>query len=71
MLTKFDEKEETLFLALMAKNIWRARREGALVGFIYSFLIGVLLWVAVASLGPFAAPSAVIYAACGTLVFDL
>ena len=65
-----SEKEEKLFLELIAKNIWRARREGAILGVIYSVVVSALLWVAVATLGLFTPISGVIYAGCVTLLID-
>ena len=65
-----SDKEEKLFLELIAKNVWKARREGAIVGVIYCGLIGALLSAAFAELEPFSALSAVIYAACIALLFD-
>ncbi len=65
----FDKKEEQLFLELLAKNVWKAQREGAIVGVIYCALTGVLLWATV-SLGSLSGISAAIYAACVVLLFD-
>jgi len=65
-----SDKEEKLFLELIAKNVWKARREGAIVGVIYCGLIGVLLWVALVELDPFSTVSVTIYAACAVLLFD-
>ncbi len=65
-----SDKEEKLFLELIARNVWKARREGAIVGVIYCGLIGVLLWVALVELDPFSTVSVTIYAACVVLLFD-
>lgn len=40
----FKEKEDQLFLELIAKNVWKARREGAIFGVVYTVLIVALLW---------------------------
>jgi hypothetical protein len=65
----FDKKEEQLFLELLAENVWKARREGAILGVVYTVLIVALLW-ATASLGSLSGISAAIYAACMVLLFD-
>jgi len=65
-----SDKEEKLFLELIARNVWKARREGAIVGVIYCGLSGVLLWVALVELDPFSTVSVTIYAACVVLLFD-
>jgi len=68
---EFDEKQEKLMLELVAKHVWKARREGAILGVVYGLLIAVLTWVAVTVLGPITAGSAAIYAACVVLLFDI
>ena len=64
-----NDKQEKLFLELIAKNVWKARREGAILGVVYCVLIGALLWAAV-SRGPLSGISAAVYAACAVLLFD-
>ncbi len=67
---EFDEKQEKLMLELVGKHVWKARREGAVVGALYSLLVVFLLWVALAELGPLTGVSAALYATCAVLVFD-
>ena len=44
-----DEKN---FLRLITRNIWQARREGAIVGCLYNLGVGLLVYIAVINLGP-------------------
>ncbi len=63
-----SDKEEKLFLELIAKNVWRARREGAILGVVYTVLIVALFLMAAAS--PTMGTPMLFYAACLVLLFD-
>ncbi len=65
-----SDKEEKLFLELIAKNVWKARREGAILGVVYAVLITALFIMAPATPGPTMGFPMLFYAACMVLLFD-
>lgn len=64
-----DEQEREL-LGSIAVQLWRARREGALIGGLYVFCIASLLYSALVWLGPTHAVSAACYGGIVVVVVD-
>jgi len=62
-----DEKN---FLRLLARNIWIARVERAIVGCLYTLGIGLLLYLAVFELGPGNPVSAICYVGILAIGYD-
>ena len=62
-----DEKN---FLRLLARNIWIARREGAIVGCLYTLGVGLLVYLAIVELGPSNPISAICYVGILAIAYD-
>ncbi len=61
--------EEKTFLELIARNVWQARREGAIVGCLYTLGIVGLSYLVVQT-GPFDPLSVLWYSGIGVICFD-
>lgn len=69
MADKWTE-EELAFLDRLTASVGKARREGALIGSLYTFLALSMLYVAFAKLGPTHAVSALCYGGVVVLAVD-
>ena len=61
--------EERTFLELIARNVWEARREGAVVGSLYTLGIVGLSYLVVQT-GPFDPLSVLWYSGIAVICFD-
>jgi hypothetical protein len=64
------DQEERVFLQLIARNVWKARREGAIVGCLYTVGVLVCLYLAVFQIGIYDPLSLLCYGAVLAIWFD-
>ena len=65
-----DDEEEKLFLDRLTLKVWKARREGSVVGAAYVLGIGFLLYL-IMDLGPVDPMSSFLYAGIAAMTFLL
>ena len=63
-------REEQEFLSLITRNLWKARREGAIIGGAYMFCVLTMLYVAIAQLGLLHPISALCYGGVVVVAMD-
>jgi len=70
MSTDLDDDEEKLFLERLTLKVWKARRNGSVIGAAYVLGVGLLLYLII-DVGLFDPMSSFLYAGIGVMTFLL
>ena len=64
------EDNEKPFLNVLTHHLWRARRQGAVIGILYAIVGISLVYLAIAVVGPLHSLSALAYGWVAVMIFD-